>query len=209
LLSNKYVYTAAVMFLTILLIYSCGDKKSSNAKVEPVMDFNDPAVVAKETQNVLGPDTKFAYKGDFDRDSVIEVAAGTEIENKNEWGIQFYLLKLSKNKLKIDYKTKLLNGSFKESLTKKIKFPSVDYELVYYNSQDYFLGSGGGEVYSYIVDFNNQKAFYAHLFSEGKKVSLYLSDNIENEEIKNFFIANFKRDYPNLAMASKDTKIDE
>ncbi len=28
------------------------------------------------------------------------------------------------------------------------------YDLIYYNSLDYFLGSGGGEVYSYIIDFN-------------------------------------------------------
>jgi hypothetical protein len=208
LLSNKFVYAAALIFLSII-IYSCGEKKSSSGKIEPVMDFNDPAVVTREAQNVLGPNMKFAYSGDFDKDSVIEIAAGTEIESKNDWGIQFYFLKLFKNKLKIDYKTDLLEGSFKESLTKKIKFPAFNYELIYYDSQDYFLGSGGGEVFSYIIDFEKQKAFFAHLFSEGKKVSLYLSDNIENEEIKNFFIANFKRDYPNLAMVSKDTNIDE
>ena len=106
------------------------------------------------------------------------------------------------------FQTNLLKGSFKESLTKKIKFPAYDYELIYYNSQDYFLGSGGGEIFSYIINFKNQKTFYAHLFLEKEKISLFLSNNIDNSEIKNFFIANFKRDYPNLQIVSKDVNID-
>ena len=79
---------------------------------------------------------------------------------------------------------------------------------MYYNSQDYFLGSSEGEVFSYIIDFKNQKTFYAHLFIEKEKISLFLSDNIDNREIKDFFVANFKRDYPNLQIVSKDVNID-
>jgi len=198
-----------ILLVFTFLIYSCGERKSSSGKVEPIQKYNNPAVVNKEARDILGPDIKFAYKGNFDKDSVVEVAAGTEVENKNEWGIRFFLLKVNKEKLSEVNQTELLNGSFNESLTKKIKFPSLNYELVYYNSQDYFLGSGGGEVFSYIVDFNEQKTFYAHLFSERNSVSLFLSDNIDNPEIKNFFIANFKRDYPNLKIVTKDVNIDK
>ena len=189
------------------MFYSCGEKKSSPA--QPFEDFNNPEVVNKEAKNVLGENMKFAYKGDFDKDTVIEIAAGTEIENKNEWGIKFYLLKLEKNKLQTVYQTNLLSGSFKESLTKKIKFPEFNYEFLYYNSQDYFLGSGGGEVFSYIIDYKNKKTFYAHLFSKGEQMSLFLSGNIDNPEIKNFFISNFKRDYSNLKIVLKDVNIDK
>jgi hypothetical protein len=79
---------------------------------------------------------------------------------------------------------------------------------MYYNSQDYFLGSGGGEVFSYIIDFNNKKTYYAHLFSEGKKVSLFLSVNIDIPEIKDFFTSAFKKDYPGLVLVTKDVNID-
>ena len=191
------------------IAYSCGEKKTPPEKITTSENYNNPEVVTQEAKSILGENMKFAYKGTFDKDSVVEVTAGTEIENKDEWGIKFYLLKLEGSKLKIEFQTDLLNGSFKESLTKKIKFPAFNYELLYYNSQDYFLGSGGGEVYSYIIDFNNKNTFYAHLFSEGEKVSLFLSDNIENTDIKNFFILNFKRDYPNLKMVPKDMNIDK
>ena len=207
MLSNKSVYFV-FSFLIALVIVSCGERKHPVEKVKSTKDYNVPAVVTSEAEKILGKDMKFAYKGNFDTDSSIEIAAGTEIENKSEWGIQFYLLKLEQNKLAKTFQTNLLKGSFKESLTKKIKFPAYDYELIYYNSQDYFLGSGGGEIFSYIINFKNQKTFYAHLFLEKEKISLFLSNNIDNSEIKNFFIANFKRDYPNLQIVSKDVNID-
>ena len=207
MLSNKSVYFILSIILTLIIV-SCGEKKQPVKKFEPTKDFNNQAVVTTEADKILGPDMKFAYKGNFDKDSVVEIAAGTEIENKKEWGIQFYLLKLEQNKFEKTFQTNLLKGSFKESLTKKIEFPAFDYELMYYNSQDYFLGSGGGEIFSYIIDFKNQKTFYAHLFIEKEKISLFLSDNIDNSDIKNFFIANFKRDYPNLQIVSRDVNID-
>lgn len=207
MLSNKSVYYI-LFLLTALVIVSCGERKRPVEKVKATLDYDNPAVVTSEAEKILGQNMKFAYKGNFDNDSVIEISAGTETENKREWGIQFDLLKLEKNNLKLTFQTNLLKGSFKESLTKKIEFPAFDYELLYYNSQDYFLGSGGGEIFSYIIDFKNQKTFYAHLFLEKEKISLFLSDNIDNPEIKNFFVANFKRDYPNLQIVSKDVNID-
>ena len=207
LLNKLFKFILIISF--VILAYSCGEKKTPPEKITTSVNFNNPEIVNQEAKNVLGENMKFAYKGTFDKDSVVEITAGTEIENKDEWGIKFYLLKLEEDKLKIVFQTSLLNGSFKESLTKKIKFPAFNYELLYYNSQDYFLGSGGGEVYSYIIDFNNKNTFYAHLFSEGEKVSLFLSDNIDNPDIKNFFILNFKRDYPNLKIVQKDINIDK
>ena len=68
-------------------------EKPAAEKIDPVKDFNNPAVVTSEAENILGPDMKFAYKGNFDKDSVIEIAAGTEIETKNEWGITILFIK--------------------------------------------------------------------------------------------------------------------
>ena len=207
MLLNKLNFAGVIVCLFFVL-NSCGEKKSSPGKIISTTDFNNPAVVNSEAEKILGANMKFAYKGNFDSTKTVEIAAGTEIKNKTEWGIKFYLLKLEKNKLVKIYQTNLLKGSFKESLTKKIIFPAFNYELIYYNSQDYFMGSGGGEIFSYIIDFNNRKSFYAHLFSKGDKILLYLSNNIDNNEIKNFFIGNFKKDYANLNIVQKDVNID-
>jgi hypothetical protein len=91
----------------------------------------------------------------------------------------------------------------------KIKFSSFDYDLVYYNSQSYFLGSGGGEVFSYIIDFENKQVYYAHLIVESESsTSLFISENTSSKELINFFTLTFKKDYPGLKLVQDDIIVD-
>jgi len=206
LLSNK-IFARTIILLMPLLIFSCSKEKKEEEK--PALDFNKPEVVIEEAKKILGDNVKFAKRGKFKGESSVEVAAGVEISDETNWGIKFYLLKWSENKLVSVYETKLLDGSFSECLVNQFKFPGFDYELVYYNSQDYFLGSGGGEIFSYIIDFKEGNTYYAHLFSEPRKpVSLFLSENINNQRIKDFFVSNFRRDFPTLTLVPDDVDLD-
>ena len=105
---------------------------------------------------------------------------------------------------KIKYQTGLLNGSFVQCLVNKIKFSNYDNELIYYNSKSYFLGNANGDVYSHVIDLKKLKVYSAHLsvISEGR-VSLDLSQNIDDPMIKNFFTSYFRRDYPNLRLVER------
>lgn len=186
---------------------SCGDKKEEEQK--PIISFSDSVMIESETKKLLGDNLKIALAGNFDEDSLQEIAALVELTENNIWGIKFVLLDAENNKLVKKYESDLLEGSFKESLVKKIKLPSFKQELMYYNSLDYFWGSGGGEVFAYLVDFEKKETFYAHLFSEARKpVELFLSKNIINPEIKKFFLSNFKKDYPDLRIASEDVSLE-
>lgn len=202
-LNNKIFFL--IIFSASLILYSCGNNKSKNQPVVISPNYNDPAVVMQQAISILGNNVKFAYKGTFDNDSTTEIAAGIEERGTKIFGIKFYLLKEIQGKFNIVYESPLLNGSFKECLIKKIKFPLLNYELVYYNSQSFYLGSGGGEIYSYIINYKDGKVYYAHFISNPQNpVALYVSNNIDMENIKNFFIANFKRDYPTLKLLDKD-----
>ena len=204
MLLNKKIL---ILVFVSLLSFSC-NKNKSDADNSNAIDFENPEVVLQQAKNVLGNDVKFAYKGKFDQDTTIEIASGTETQSPKQWGIKFVLLKRDDNQLKVAYQTPLLNGSFKQCLVQKIKFPVFDYELIYYNSQDYFLGSGGGEVYSYLINYNEGKTYFAHLVTQsGGNVSLYLSENIDFPEVKNFFVSIFKRDYPSVQIVSKDIEL--
>ncbi len=200
---NKKIYIPVIIALALGL-YSCGGKKEHTEKKEKV-EIENPEYMLQQAREILGENVKVAFAGRFDGDTAKEIASGLEIKNGNEWGIKFALLKSSGNKLNTVFQTSLLNGSFRESLVKKLTLPKIDYEFIYYNSEDYFLGSGGGEVYSYIINFNEGKTYYAHLISEPKKpTSLYLSDNIDIPDVKKFFVENFKRDFPGIKLVSKD-----
>ena len=203
LLLDKKLF--CIFLLALPLLAACNDKNADNTDSSIKADYENPEFVVQQAKKALGDNVKFAYKGKFNKDSVIEVSAGTEIQNPKEWGIKFYLLELKGDNIITAFQTPLLNGSFNKCLVQKIKFPMFDYELIYYNSQGYFLGSGGGEVYSYLVNFNEGKTYYAHLVDEpGKQVSLFLSENIDFNEVKSFFTSNFKRDYPTLKVVNKD-----
>jgi len=205
---NKF-FKFALIFLFSLILISCGEKNNKK-DLGIVSKYNDPVFVLNQTKALLGNNVMFAKKGSYDLDTVVEVAAGTETSSAHKWGIRFYFLKLIGNNLTEIYDTGLLTGSFKESLINKIKFPEFDYELIYYNSQDYFLGSGGGEIFSDIINLNERQVYYAHLIIESPKpVSLFISKNTDEvKEIKDFFVNNFKRDYPSLKLINKDISID-
>jgi len=206
LLSNKKILS--VVILLSLVLFSCGGNKSKEERAKLENSYNDPSFVLSQAKRVLGDSVLTAFKGRFDQDSVIEVVAGTEISNKSEWGIRFYFLKLQGDDLVKVAQTALLQGSFKGSLCNKIKFPSFNHELIYYNSRDYFLGSAGGEIFSYIINFQENKTYYAHLVADENKPNvLFISENIDVPEIKNFFILNFKRDYPKISLSSKDVRL--
>jgi hypothetical protein len=204
LLLNKYLYPI-ILFLTAFIISCKTDDDSSRPKMQ--VNFEDPAAVLAESQRILGDKVAFAYKGYFTPDSSIQVAAGEEIENNDLWGIRFSLLKMKKGTLEKVYQSEILEGSFRDAMIKKIKFPDFTNELLYYNSRDYFLGSGGGEVFSYIINFEEQQVYYAHLFSGAATgIQLYISENV-GDNLKNFFVSNFRRDFPDLKIASQDVDL--
>lgn len=206
ILVKRAKFLIFVLIFILISLPSCSTKKQGE---KPIISITDSLAVNKEAKKLLGDDLRFITTGDFAGDSLLEVAAGIEIVENNNWGIRFILLDIDDNKLVKKYETNLLDGSFKESFVQKIKLPKFDHELIYYNSQDYFWGSGGGEVFSYIIDFNKQETYYAHLFSESRRqVELFLSKNIVEPELKNFFVSVFKKDYPDLKLSSEDVTLE-
>ncbi len=203
--SNKIYYLA--VFILSLILFSCGEKEKDTPQNK--IDLNTPEAVLNEAKKVLGNDVQVTAAGNFDKDTTREFAAGTEINKPDEWGIKFYLLKEEAGALKAVDSTGLLEGSFTDALLRKEKLPSRDYDMLYYNSLDYYLGSGGGEVFAHMVDFGENQIYDAHLFTEkGSRVSLFMSVNT-SPEVKNYFLSVFKKDYPGLKIVDKDIDLDE
>jgi len=158
-------------------------------------------------RNLFG--LKFFEKGIFTQDSINGVVAGSEFV-KDSFGIKFTYFKQDANSVKQNFQTKLLDGAFENGAVKKINFEEINYDLVYYNSKDYFMGSGGGEIYAYVIDFGKQQVYSAHFFIVPERpISLYLSPNIESKAIKDFLISQFRKDYPELKIVKKDQKLEE
>jgi len=203
LLSDK---TFKRIFIVMLLLFiSCSDKSE---KI-PALNYEDKKQMLEIAKKFFDENTSHAFGGVFDESGKETIIAGIEKNDKSEWGIKFYQLRLNDNKLEVVFETNLLDGSFKESLVDKIKFPMRDYELIYYNSQGYFMGSGGGEVISYIIDFGKKEIYYAHLVADPVvPPSLFISKNTQDKYIREFFYTYFKKDYPKLRIVDEDITLD-
>lgn len=203
MLSDK---TLKIFFaFALLILISCSDK---NEKI-PALNYEDKKQMLEITKKFFDENTAKAFGGVFDESGRETIIAGIEKNDKSEWGIKFYQLRLVDNELEVIFETKLLDGSFKESLVDKIKFPMRDYELIYYNSQGYFMGSGGGEVISYIIDFGKKDIYYAHLVADPvTPPSLFISKNTQDKYIREFFYTYFKKDYPKLRIVDEDITLD-
>ncbi|MEI7811671.1 MAG: hypothetical protein WCJ01_04500 [Ignavibacteria bacterium] len=164
----------------------------------------------KNVKKILGDSVLFVEAGNFKKESSPGVVAGIEVSTPKIWGIRFAYLDNKEGGLTRSFETKLLKGSLKGGITRKFKLSDSTAEMIYYDSQDYFLGSGGGEVFSYIVDFVQNKVYSAHFFTVPRKpVSLFLSPNIDNNEIRNMFIKHFQKDYPDLRVVSRDYNLED
>lgn len=196
---NK-TFLLSFIFTLIFVVFGC--KKSNEPP--PHNLFENEQLVAKTAKDLVGQNVSFTTSGYFESDTLKSIIAGVEVSENNVYGIKFYLISWIDGEFRIKYSTNVLDGSFVQCLVNKIKFSDFDTELIYYNSKNYFMGNGGGDVYSHVIDLKKLKVYSAHLsvISEGR-VSLDLSQNIDNPMIKNFFISYFRRDYPNLRLVER------
>lgn len=205
MLLNKFTRKILPILLLIIFSISCSDKQS---KI-PVLDYQNKTQLLEVVKKHFDQNTNVAFGGDFDASGKQTISVGIEVDNGTEWGIKFAQLKIVDDEFKVIYETELLDGSFKQSFVDKIKISSFDNEMVYYNSRDYYLGSGGGEIFSYIINFEAKQVYYAHLVIDPSSlVSLFISENTESKEIRNFFILTFRKDYPNLKIVDEDIIVD-
>lgn len=207
--------SALLLLYTVVIIsfFSCEEKKEPPVNLVVSADSADKIdrqILFNYAKQKIAENVKDIEYGVFESDSAKGLVVGREFMTEKEWGIKFYYLKFVNSNPEKIFETPLLKGSLNESLLKRFKMANYKYELFYYDSQDYFLGSGGGEIFSYLIDLNTKEIFYAHFYTvEDKPLSLYLSSNINRSEIRDFFTKNFQRDYPNLVVVSRDYNLDE
>jgi hypothetical protein len=191
-----------LLFLVIIFISGCTKKSSDQSPV--IQQLNDnPETLLKNVNALLHTEVSCIVKGNFTGDSIRQVTAVVDV-NKKEEKISFNLIEIKNDKIVKRNETRPLEGSLKGCKIEKINLPGISNDLIFYNSQIYFMGSNSGEVFAYLIDFKTQKTYYAHLVSEpGRPESLYISET-KNQEIRKYFIDNFRKDYPAFKITSRD-----
>lgn len=202
-LKNKYIFISCFL---VIILFGC---ENSENKTDAALSYNfqnDSLVILNKAKKQFGNEVEFFVSGNF-IDTVKEVFIFAKEIAQKEWGIKFLsAINGSDSLIKLN-ETKLLDGSFKGGKVQKINLPNYKNNFVYYNSQEFFMGSGGGEIFAYLINFMNNEIYYAHFFMlPNKPASLFLSKNILDKNIKEFFINEYKNDFPSLKIVEKDYK---
>lgn len=197
LLNNYYKFIGITII--ILSIISCGKKNDQH------VNFDDPRSVRNIANNMIDETIRFSASGYFSSDTSRSIIAGTEKSEKSKMGISFSLIEKVDDEFKVVYNTGVLEGSFNKCIVDKMKFSSDGIEMIYYNSQDYYLGTSGGDVYLYVINFAEREVYYGHLIAERSSgTSLFLSENLIDPMLRRFFISYFKKDYTALRIINSD-----
>jgi len=184
-----------------LIIFIAGCSGDGDQKV----NFDDERSLRNLASNLIEKNVKFVSAGYFTSEDKKSIVAGTESTEKDKYGISFSLIEKVDDEFEVVYNTGFLEGSFDKCVVDKIKFSSEQGELIYYNSQDFYIGSGGGDVFLYLVNMVKRQIYYAHLVvNRSTGAALFLSDNIEDPMMKKFFISYFKKDYAGLRIIESD-----
>jgi len=197
LLSRFYLFSSV-----ILLLFIPSGCRSDN---EQNVNFDDERSVRKLASQLIEENLRFVSSGYFTSELDKSIVAGFETSSKNKISISFSLIDKVDDEYQVVYNTGLLEGSFDKCIVDKMKFSSEKGELIYYDSQDFYIGSGGGDVFLYLVNMVKRKIYYAHLIvTRTSGASLFLSDNIDDPLLRKFFISYFKKDYGKLRMIESD-----
>jgi hypothetical protein len=193
----------ALLFFLLLIILAGCQKKSVDQTPVAVKPFSNYNTLLSEVKNLLKAENSVILLGNFKGDSTQQAVAVIDV-NKKEEKISFNLIEIKDTILEKKDETKPITGSLKGCRVDKISLPGIGNDLLYYNSQIYFMGSNSGEVFAYIIDFKTQKTYYAHLVSQpGKPGVLYMSEK-DNQAVRKYFIDSFRKDYPAFKITSKD-----
>lgn len=206
LLKNKFIWAFVIIAAALVLL----NIRWGNDPVENrPLDLNDTNVLMEFVKKEISHEIEFALYGKFRADTTKRIIAAEEISNEKEWGIKFRLFDVVEDTVKQIYETILLDGSLRESQIVPLELTGINHNLLYYNSGNYFMGSGGGEVFAYIIDLEKESVNYGHLVlaRQVPKGGLFLSPKNE-KSISEFLTVEFKREYPGLRTIEKDIALE-
>jgi hypothetical protein len=194
----------ALCFLVIVMFSGCGknDKNqeqpvSFKTEDERIVEFVNNTYHCKEAKVLKG-----VYKPNYELFAVVY-----EINSGTDFGIKFMLAHIHADSVIVDYNSNLVDGAVNQSVFERVNVTGKGYDLVYYSSSDYFMGSGGGEVFTYVIDFNEPSLAYGHLYISGEGApKFYIPSTVEDKSIREFLIRRIKSDFSDIKPVSQDFK---
>ena len=201
------VFLGSCILLLPFFFFACDKNNKQDDPLAGKSQVTEEKLITDYIQHSYNGNELKIIKGNFRANESENSAVLFEVNKGPELGIRFILLHVAGDSVSQQFSSSLFDGAVNEAVYEKIRVPGKNYDGVYYNSGSYFMGSGGGEIFSYIVDFSEAKIYTAHLFILKNQVpKLFIPEIVRNTEMGTFFQKKCKIDFPNVQVVSRDYK---
>jgi hypothetical protein len=138
-----------------------------------------------------------------------EYAVLFESKLGHDIGVAVSVCTISQNAVAVEYSSPVVDGALKQATFQQVVLPGVSDTALYYDSGDFFMGSGSGEVYVYVIFPKTNTIVKGHLFLTGEAPPrLFVPESTTATAVRTYIFNKFKDQYPGLKFAQKDITID-
>jgi|YNPMSStandDraft_2_1061718.scaffolds.fasta_scaffold00039_41 hypothetical protein len=201
------------LFLFTILFFSACDNSNKQKSLESNLQLKKQLSekdIIDLIQKKYGENAIKIMNGEFLPSDSSHRAVCYEVSEDTIWAIKFIFIKVDKDSIYEIWQTQNLEGSFNEAEVKLYRPENLNYDLVFYDSKNYYAGNDLGEVFLYAIDLNQKKTNYAHAFyDQTTPPSVYFSPEIDNEIIQKFYFNLLRKRFETLRLAKKDYKFEE
>lgn len=194
------------MAIPFLFLGGCKQKQDAPETAAPVQNVSaiDALLGAK-----LNASNFVKVQGHFLTMDGEEYAVLRDAKNGRDVGIIISICSVKQGTVTINYETPIVDGAVKHSIFQKVNVPGVTDTLLYYDSGDFFMGSGSGELYAYIIQPKEVSFLKAHLFIDGDTPpKVFIPDTPKTKVLRGYLFNKLRDQFPGLKFAAKDVSID-
>ncbi len=196
-----------ILIISIFLVSGCKQSGKNNSPETPSSSIAVPvdSLLARK----FGTTSLRKLSTSLNIDGTNNFAVCFEPKSGKGGGIVLALVGINQDTLTTLFNSSLLDGSVEKTSISLLTDPrDTTNKFAYYDTGDYLLGSGGGEMYIYIISLKFPELVQAHLIiTSTAPPKLYIHPNcpgtiallIENE---------LRADYPGFQRIKKDRSID-
>lgn len=191
-----------VLFVIVIAVCSsCGDadKKQQRQVVATMIPYEQEDSLLLYCREHIHQDIELVLTGEFDGVNGLDVVTGRMVNKKGQIGVVFAFHTTTDTSMQQYYETDVLEGILSEAEVQPFSLATTGYDYLHYNTGAYFLGSGSGEIFTYLVDVPRKQIYSAHLVvNPDKEITLEISPNTNDMSLHSYFEMSFRRDYPEL-----------
>ena len=201
----QYIKLPALLSIVVIIFFAGCEKKNENQEPQAAFKTDNERIIEFVNNRYHCKEVK-VLNGSFKPNCNL-FAVVYEVNSGTEFGIKFILAHIASDSVIVDYNSDLFDGAVNQSIFEKTNLPGKGYDAAYYNSAGYFMGSGGGEVFAYVVDFKDAIIASGHIFISGESgPKLYIPATVKDKITRDALIKKIKNDFPEIKPVSQDVK---